>query len=187
MASANAQVGVAVAEFFQRIGLTALYGQQSTDLGEILKDDFSLWNIAGNLTGPLFQGFALIERYRAQGAAYEETVAQYEQTVLTAFAEVSDTLTARVKVDEARGAQSRAVDAYLESVRLARVRYDSGLASYFEVLEAQQQLYPAQLALAQLERDELLTVVTLYRALGGGWKLTDDQWTRANAEAPPAP
>lgn len=192
VASANAQVGVAVADFFPRIGLTALYGAQSTDLGDILKDDFSLWNVAGNLTGPLFQGFALIERYRARGAIYDETVAQYEQTVITAFAEVSNTLTARTKLAEARSAQARAVEAYQESVRLSRIRYHSGLASYFEVLEAQQQLFPAQLTLAQLRRDELLTTVTLYRALGGGWQLPDDEWRRvptetAASEPPPEP
>jgi len=178
IASANAEVGVAVASFFPRIGLTALYGGQSTELKDIVKDSFSLWNAAGNLAGPLFQGFALLEQYRAQVAGWEETKAFYRQTVITAFAEVSNVLTAQTKLAEARAAQERAVYAYQESVRLSLLRYNSGLAGYFEVLEAQQQLFPAEIALAQIQLDQLLTVVTLYRALGGGWQLTDAQWTQ---------
>jgi multidrug efflux system outer membrane protein len=178
IASANAQVGVAVANFFPRIGLTALYGGQSTELEDIVEGSFSLWNAAGNAVGPLFQGFALLEQYRAQVAFWEQTRAQYEQTVITAFAEVSNALTAQTRLAESRAAQERSVRAYQDSVRLSLLRYDHGLASYFEVLEAQQQLFPAELALAQVQRDQLLTVVTLYRALGGGWQLPDEQWTQ---------
>ena len=178
IASANALVGVAVANFFPQIGLTALYGGQSTELRDIVKENFSIWNIAGNAAGPLFQGFALLEQYRGQVAGWEETKAQYEQTVLTAFSEVSNTLMAQEKFAAAIVAQQRAVRAYQESVRLSLLRYNSGLAGYYEVLEAQQQLFPAEISLAQLQLNELLTVVTLYRALGGGWQLTDEQWTQ---------
>ncbi len=178
IASANAQVGVAVTNFFPQIGLTALYGGQSTELRDIVKQNFSLWNIAGNAAGPLFQGFALLEQYRGQLAGWEETKALYQQTVLTAFAEVSNTLTAQSKFAAALTAQERAVRAYQESVRLSLLRYNSGLAGYYEVLEAQQQLFPAEISLAQIQLDQLLTVVTLYRALGGGWQLTDEQWTQ---------
>jgi multidrug efflux system outer membrane protein len=178
IASANAEIGVAVANFFPRIGLTALYGGQSTELKDIVKDSFNLWNVAGNVAGPLFQGFALLEQYRAQVAGWEETKAFYKQTVITAFAEVSNVLTAQTKFAEARAERERAVRAYQESVRLSLIRYNSGLAGYFEVLDAQQQLFPAEIALAQVQLNELLTVVTLYRALGGGWQLTDDQWTQ---------
>ena len=178
IASANASVGVAVANFFPQIGLTALYGGQSTELSDIAKGNFSIWNVAGNAAGPLFQGFSLLGQYRAQKAVWQQTVAQYEQTVIQAFAEVSNTLTAETKLAEARDAQRIAVDAYQESVRLARIRYDSGLATYYEVLEAQQLLFPAEITLAQLQLDQALTVVTLYRALGGGWQLPDEQWTQ---------
>jgi multidrug efflux system outer membrane protein len=178
VASANAEIGVAVADFFPRIGLTALYGGQSTQLSDVVKENFSIWNVAGNAAGPLFQGFRLLEQYRSSVAGWEQTVAQYEQTVLTAFSEVSDALTDQTKLAEAREAQARAVGAFQESVRLSLVRYNSGLASYYEVLEAQQLLYPAEITLAQIERDQLLTVVTLYRALGGGWQLSDEQWTQ---------
>ena len=96
--------------------------------------------------------------------------------MITAFSEVSDTLTAQTKFAEVRSALELAVSSYQESVRLARVRYDSGLANYFEVLEAQQQLFPAEIGLAQVQLDQLLTVVTLYRTLGGGWQLSDAEW-----------
>ncbi len=185
IASANALVGVAVANFFPQIGLTALYGGQSTELSDIAKGNFSIWNVAGNAAGPLFQGFSLLGTYRAQKAAWEETRAQYEQTVIRAFAEVSNTLTAETKVAEARDAQQVAVDAYQESVRLSRIRYDSGLATYYEVLEAQQLLFPSEIALAQLQLDQLLTVVTLYRALGGGWQLPEEQWSHTQQQPPP--
>jgi multidrug efflux system outer membrane protein len=178
IASANAQVGVAIANFFPQIGLTALYGGQSTELGDIVKDGFSLWNVAGNAAGPLFQGFLLLEQYRGQKAFWEETKESYQQTVLTAFSEVSNALTARSRLAEARAAQERAVRAYQESVRLALIRFDSGLASYYEVLEAQQQLFPAELSLARFQLGELLSVVDLYRALGGGWQLSDEEWLR---------
>jgi multidrug efflux system outer membrane protein len=176
IASTNAQVGAALGNFFPRIGLTALYGGQSTELSDIVKDNFSIWNIAGNLSGPLFQGFALLGQYRAQVAGFEESVVRYERAVNAAFAEVSDALTAQSRLAEARAAQARAVKAYRESVRLSRIRYDTGLASYFEVIEAQQQLFPAELTLARIRRDELVTVVTLYRALGGGWQLDEAEW-----------
>ncbi len=178
IASANAQVGVAIANFFPQIGLTALYGGQSTELKDIVKHGFSLWNLAGNAAGPLFQGFALLEQYRAQVAFWEQTKAEYERTVITAFSEVSNALTAQTRFAEARTAQERAVDAYRDSVRLSLVRFDSGLASYFEVLEAQQRLYPAEVALARFQLGQILSIVNLYRALGGGWQLTDDEWTQ---------
>jgi len=178
IASANAQVGVAIANFFPQIGLTALYGGEGTNIGNVVKGSFSIWNVAGTAAGPLFQGFQLLEQYRSQVAGWEQTKMQYEQTVLTAFAEVSNALTAQVKFAEAKAAQERTVKAYKESVRLALLRFRQGLSSYYEVLEAQQQLFPAEITLTQLQFSELLTVVTLYRSLGGGWKLSDEQWSQ---------
>ncbi|MFI5315038.1 MAG: efflux transporter outer membrane subunit [Myxococcota bacterium] len=178
IASSNALVGVSIANFFPQIGLTGLYGAQSAELHDLVKSNFNLWNYAGNVAGPLFQGFELLERYRSQVADWEQTKAQYQQTVINALAEVSDALSAQSRLAEASEAQGRAVSAYQQSVTLARVRFDHGLANYYEVLEAQQQLFPAELVLAQFQRDQLLTVVTLYRALGGGWKVPDDQWTQ---------
>jgi len=167
--AANARVGVAVTNFFPRIGLTAAYGGNSTELDQITSGAASIWNIGASVVGPLFQGGRLIGGYEAAKAEWEGTRAQYEQTVLTAFREVSDALVAIDKLRLVREERARAVAALTDAVRLSRLRFDDGLASYFEVLDAQQLLFPAENELARIERDRLLAVVQLYRALGGGW------------------
>jgi multidrug efflux system outer membrane protein len=179
MMSANAEIGVAVANFFPRIGLSALYGTESDDIDNVFKNNFSIWNIAGNVSGPIFQGGRLVEQYRARQAFWDETIAAYRGTLIQALREVSDALASQSKLVERRAAQERQVNALTEAVELSLLRYRTGLANYFEVLEAQQQLYPAENELAQSQRDQLLTVVALYKALGGGWELTDDAWTEA--------
>ncbi len=178
---ANAEVGVAVANFFPRIGLSALYGGQSQNISDVVNDSFSIWNIFGGLTGPIFQGGRLIETYYAQRAFWDGTIAQYRQTVITAFKEVSDALIAQQTLVAQRAALEAQVAALKEAVDLSLLRYNVGKASYFEVLEAEQLLFPAEDALAQTERDQLLVVVALYKALGGGWKLSDSEWTGREA------
>ena len=177
MVSANAEIGVAVANFFPRIGLSALYGGESSDIDNVLKNNFSIWNIAGSVSGPIFQGGRLIEQYRGRQAFWDETIAAYRGTIVQALREVSDALVAQSKLVEQRAAEERQVKALAQAVELSLDRYRTGRANYFEVLEAQQQLYPAEDALAQSQRDQLLTVVGLYKALGGGWDVPDDAWT----------
>jgi multidrug efflux system outer membrane protein len=116
-------------------------------------------------------------------AFWEEAKAQYLQTALNAFRDVSDTLISREKYNAIRVEQIRAVESGEEAVRLALLRYTEGLSNYNEVLEAQQRLYPAQVALAQTEINRRLVIVQLYKALGGGWNLTDAQWVTANSPA----
>ena len=180
MIGANAQVGVAVANFFPRIGLSALYGGQSQNIGDVVDNSFSIWNIAGSLAGPIFQGGQILETYYAQQAFWEGTIAQYKQTVLVAFQEVSDSLIAQTTLVDQRKALEGQVVSLKEAVDLSLLRYNAGRASYFEVLEAEQLLFPAQDALAQTQRDQLLAVVNLYKALGGGWDLSDTQWTQTH-------
>ncbi|HVO23790.1 MAG TPA: efflux transporter outer membrane subunit [Candidatus Margulisiibacteriota bacterium] len=177
MVTANAEIGVAVANFFPRIGLAAFYGGGSDDIGDMFKRDFSIWNIAGSVSGPIFQGGRLVEQYRARQAFWDETIAAYRGTIIQALREVADALASQSKLVERRAAQERQVKALAQAVELSLDRYRMGLANYYEVLEAEQQLYPAEDALAQSQRDQLLTVVTLYKALGGGWNLAEDAWT----------
>jgi outer membrane protein, multidrug efflux system len=176
----NAQVGVAVASFFPRIGLSALYGAQSPNMNHLLDSSFSIWNIAGGLAGPIFQGGQILETYHAQQALWEGTIAQYKQTIIVAFREVSDALVAQTTLVDQRQALEHQVISLREAVELALLRYNAGRASYFEVLEAEQLLFPAEDALAQTQRDQLLVVVSLYKALGGGWNLSDAQWTQTH-------
>ncbi len=177
MIGANAEIGVAVASFFPRIGLSALYGGQSQNIGDIVNNDFSIWNIFGGLAGPIFQGGRLLETYYAQQAFWNEAIARYKQNVLVAFREVSDALIAQRTLVAQRAARERQVAALRQAVNLALIRYDTGRASYFEILDAEQRLFPAEDELARTERDQLLVVVDLYKALGGGWKLNDARWT----------
>ena len=168
--AANAQVGVAIADFFPRIGLTALYGNQSSELDDIVHSGSNVWSIAAALSGPLFQSGRLYYGYKFDVAAWEESLAAYQQTVLNALAEVSNTLVAREKFVASTAELERQVAALQEAVNLSNSRFTGGLANYYEVLEAQQELYPAENALARNRLDERLSVVALYRALGGGWQ-----------------
>ena len=139
----------------------------------------TVWAVAGMLSGPLFNAGRTTGHYRASIAQWEQARLQYEQAVLVALREVSDALTALGKLSDAETGQDTAVKALEEAVEHATDRYRQGLASYYEVLEAQQQLYPAQNTLAQIRRNRLVAYVQLYKALGGGWNLSDAQWTGA--------
>jgi outer membrane protein, multidrug efflux system len=178
MVAANAEVGVAVANFFPRIGLSALYGGQSANIEDVVDESFSIWNIAANAAGPIFEGGRLLESYHAQQAFFDSTVGQYKQTILVAFREVSDALIAQQTLVDQRIALEHQVQALKESVDLSLLRYNAGRSSYFEVLEAEQLLFPAEDQLAQTERDQLLAVVDLYKALGGGWNRTNSEWVQ---------
>ncbi len=116
-------------------------------------------------------------RYRQAKAACEEAKLQYQDTALGAFREVSDALISHRRFDEERVEQAEAVKAGREAVAVATDRYKEGKASYYEVLEAQQQLFPAENALSQIEAGRRLAVVQLYKALGGGWSLKDSEWS----------
>jgi multidrug efflux system outer membrane protein len=176
LVAANARIGVAKAEFFPKLSLTALFGTASPELSALTGGSATIWAVAGMLSGPLFNAGRTLGNYRATVAQWEQAKLQYEYVVLNALREVSDALTALGRLSEAETGQDSAVKALAEAVERATDRYRHGLANYFEVLEAQQQLFPAQNTLAQIRRNRLLTHVRLYRALGGGWSLTDAQW-----------
>lgn len=174
MVAANAEVGVAVATFFPRLGLTSLYGAQSSELENLVKGSGAAWSVGASLSGPLFQGGRLLSNYRASEAQLDEAVLRWEQVVLQAFAEVSSSLVNHQKIKLVRQQRAETVKHLEISVTLSLKRYLDGIASYFEVLEAQQQFFPAELLLARAERNELIAVVDMYRALGGGWQLEED-------------
>jgi multidrug efflux system outer membrane protein len=168
--SANAQVGESIAEFFPKIGLTALVGKVSPELSAFTLGSANMWGVAAQGAGPLFEGGRLVGRYKESKAVRAESTLRYQQTILNAFREVSDALVAREQLAEIREYQARQVGALDQAVKLSSERYVAGKASYYEVLEAQQQLFPAQLNLARTERDQFLAIVTLYKVLGGGWQ-----------------
>ncbi|HEY1270172.1 MAG TPA: efflux transporter outer membrane subunit [Candidatus Binatia bacterium] len=179
LVAANARIGVAIADFFPRLDLTGLFGFASPQLSAITAGKNRVWSAAASLAGPLFQGGRLVGQYQQFKSEWEEARIRYEQTALNAFHEVSNALVSREKLTEVRAQQARAVADLQESVSVSTQRYIAGLSSYFEVLEAQQQLFPAENALAQTELEQLVVIVQLYRALGGGWKLADAEWVTA--------
>jgi multidrug efflux system outer membrane protein len=168
MIAANEEIGVAMANFFPRIGLSAFLGGQGIEVNNAFTG-FGVWGAALNLGGPIFSGGKLEGIYHQRQAFWDETVAQYKQTVHAAFRETSDALVARQTLRLREIALHSQVQALQQSSDLALDRYRSGRASYFEVLEAQQQLFPVENELAENRRDQLLAVVNLYKALGGGW------------------
>jgi multidrug efflux system outer membrane protein len=168
--SANAQVGESIAEFFPKIGLTAFLGKVSPQLSAFTLGSANAWGVAAEATGPLFEGGRLVGQYQQAKGIRSEAELRYRARVLNAFREVSDALESRRQLTELRERQTHQVGSLETAVKLSSERYVAGRASYYEVLEAQLQLFPTQINLARTERDQLLAVVALYKALGGGWQ-----------------
>ena len=168
--AANAQLGVAKANFFPQISLTAFLGQASPELSALTSGGATAWSVAAGLTGPLFQGGRLVGQYHQAQAAREEARLRYQAAALNAFQEVSNALVAHQRYAEARLELARAVEAYNVAVQVSLLRYTAGRAGYYEVLQEQQLLFPAENALVETELNQYVTLVQLYRALGGGWE-----------------
>jgi outer membrane protein, multidrug efflux system len=169
--AASANIGANLANFFPQIGLTTFLGKVSPELSSFTAGTANAWNVGATMAGPIFQGGQLLANYRAAKASFDQAKAAYEQSVLTAFQDVSNALISRQKLAEVRVYDQQATSALSASVQVATERYLNGRSSYYEVLEAQQELYPTQRALAQAQASELITVVQLYKALGGGWQV----------------
>jgi outer membrane protein, multidrug efflux system len=178
--AANANIGVAKANFFPTISLSGLFGGISPQLSE-LTGAGKAWSIAGDLAGPIFTGGRLKNQYYAAIAQRDQARISFEKAVTQAFGEVSTSLSAHEQLARAYREQVTSVDAYRESVRLSTIRYDSGLSSYLDIIDAQIQMYPAESATVNYDLGRKLALVDLYRSLGGGWNLTDAQWTSMGA------
>lgn len=169
LAAATARIGMAKADRFPRISLTGLLGVASPRLSRLFTDP-AAFGVAGvGFTGPLLNGQALGFQQEAVEAQARQAVALYEQTVLTAFREVEDSLVAVRTVLVQRDAQLQQVTALQSALRLAELRYKGGLANYLDVLVARRNLFEAELSLTGTRRLHLVSVVQLYKALGGGW------------------
>lgn len=184
--SANANVGVAKANFFPTISLSGLLGGVSPQLSE-LTGAGKAWTLAGGLTGPIFTAGRLKNEYRASLAQRDQAKISFERAVTQAFGEVSTSLSAHQLLAQAYQEQLKSVEAYRESVRLATIRYDSGLSNYLEIIDAQLALYPAESATVNYDLGRKVALVSLYRALGGGWHLTDSQWTSTGGSSAVTP
>src|SRR5246127_1591937 len=181
--AANANVGVAKANFFPTISLSGLFGGLSPQLSD-LTGAGKAWTLGGNLAGPIFTGGRLKGQYNASLAQRDQAKISFEKAVTQAFGEVSTSLSAHQQLAKAYREQVASVEAYRESVRLSTIRYDSGLANYLEIIDAQIQMYPAESATVTYDLGRKLALVDLYRALGGGWNLSDSQWASSTSASP---
>jgi len=183
--AANANVGVAKTNFFPTISLSGLFGGVSPQLSE-LTGAGKAWTLGGDLAGPIFTGGRLKNQYNASLAQRDQAKISFEKAVTQAFGEVSTSLSAHSQLANAYREQLASVDAYRESVRLSTIRYDSGLSSYLDIIDAQIQMYPAESASVNYDLGRKLALVNLYQALGGGWNLSDAQWTNTTGTPPVA-
>jgi len=178
---AGKRVGVAVADRLPTLSLSGFIGLQAASLSNLFGSNAVAGSVGGGIFAPIFQGGRLASAEEASRARLDQSVAAYKKAVEVALQEVADAAAGIHKLREARVAHDDQVKAITIAARLALLRYQGGVSSYFEVLDAQRQLFDAQLGLARSRRDELVSVVLLYRALGGGWHIEEA------AQAPPAP
>jgi len=168
---AGNRVGVAVANRLPTLSLSGFIGLQATTIPNLFTADAVAGTGGGSLLAPIFQGGRLSAAEDAARARLEQSIASYRKAVEQALQEVADAAISVRKLRDARLARTDQVKASTRAARLALDRYQGGVSSYFEVLDAQRRLFDAQLSLAHTQRDELASAVVLYRALGGGWQL----------------
>ena len=166
----NANIGAARAAFFPRITLTGSVGLASTDLGRLFTNGALAWTFAPQLLLPIFDAGRNQANLEAAQVNRDIAVAQYEKAIQTAFREVADALAGRATLGEQLRAQTAQLKAEETRMQLTDLRYRNGVASYFDILDAQRSLFAAQQALVQVQALQVQNLVTLYKVLGGGWK-----------------
>ena len=168
--AANAIIGVVKADYFPRISLTGLLGSQSSQLSNLFTGITGVWQFVPQLTQPIFTGGRLRSNVDLATAQRQHALIQYERVIQTAFREVSDTLVAYQKVREIREKQELLLGTLQERSRLSYLRYRGGVDTLLNALDADRDLFDSELELARTKRNELLTLVQLYKVLGGGWQ-----------------
>lgn len=169
LVAANARVGAAKAALFPSISLTGLFGFVSPELSNLFTNRAETWSIGGNLVAPILDPQRNLYQLDLADARKREALLSYRKTLQGAFQEVADALVSRQKYAESQAAQQRQVDAQRKANDIALARYRIGFSSYFDVVNADRDLFNAELQLSSASRNSLLAVVQLYRALGGGW------------------
>jgi NodT family efflux transporter outer membrane factor (OMF) lipoprotein len=168
--AANAQIGVARAAYFPQLSLSGILGGQSTQLSSLFSGPNSAWSFVPQVTQPIFTAGRLRSSVRLAEVQKDSAVVQYQKTIQIAFTEVSSALIAHQRVRESRVQQQALVAALEDRKRLAYARYVGGVDTQLNALDADRDLLQAELDLRQIRLNELLSVVQLYKALGGGWQ-----------------
>jgi multidrug efflux system outer membrane protein len=175
MAAANASIGVAKAAFFPTVELNGLAGLESVNAGTIFNWSSRMWAVGPNLTLPIFEGGRLKAGLRLANATYEEMVANYRESVLTAFSEVEDSLAAQKLLASQYAAESEALLAARKQLEVANNRYRDGLTTYLDVATAESSELNVEFSTVQLRGQQLVAAVTLVKSLGGGWQEAKEQ------------
>ena len=170
LVAASARIEVAKKAFFPRISISAFLGFESGQITSLFSGSRSVWSVVPEVTQPIFTGGRLKSNVRFTQAERDFLLIDYQKTIQAAFREVSDSLIAYHKVREVRTQRGLLVDTLRDRSRLSYLRYTGGVATLLEALDADRELFSAERNLALARRDELLTVVQLYKALGGGWQ-----------------
>jgi multidrug efflux system outer membrane protein len=170
LVASNANIGAAKALFFPTFSLSTALGSVSHDFSNIADKRAAIWSVSGGFLQPLFQGWRLFWNYEGTKARFDQALAQYEKAAQNGFREVADALVTIDKLKDMRTEEEAQVAALGNSSRFSRLRYDAGYSNYLEILNADQQLFDAQIELARIRGQQLNGVVQLYRALGGGWQ-----------------
>ena len=170
LVAANAEIGVAKAAYFPQLSLSGFLGGQSTQLASLFSGPHGVWNLTPQLTQPIFTAGRIKSNVKLAEAERTRALVQYERIIQTAFTEVSNSLIAHQKERESRERQEALVGTLRDRLRLAYVRYRGGVDTQLNALDADRDLFQAELVLAQIRLDESLTVVQLYKSLGGGWQ-----------------
>jgi multidrug efflux system outer membrane protein len=168
--AANAEIGVARAAYFPQVTLSGFLGGASTQLTALFSGANSNWNLTPQVTQPIFTAGRIKSNVQLAKAERDRALIQYERTIQTAFTEVSDALIAHQRDREARVKQELLVGALTDRLRLAYLRYRGGVDTQLNALDADRDLFTAELDLARIRLQEILAVVQLYKALGGGWQ-----------------
>lgn len=169
LVAANAQIGVARAAYFPQISLTGSAGYESAKLTDLFQGPAGVWTLAGSLVQPIFEGGRLKSGVNLAEAQHEQLLLTYEQTIQGAFRDVSNALIAYQKYREFRIQEQQLVDSAQDAAHLSEIRFKAGTADYLEVLTNETNSFSAELNLAQAQGNELIALVQLYQALGGGW------------------
>ena len=173
LVAANAEIGVAKAQFFPQIALTGAGGGafgRSGTFSSLISSQQGIWSYGAQVSQPIFTGGALRGNLRLAESQHQQALIAYRQSIQRAFGDVSDALIGYQKFHQVRVRQESTVADLQESVRLSNMRYKGGTTTYLEVLDGQRSLFAAQLMLAQARGTECQSLVQLYRALGGGWQ-----------------
>ena len=176
--AANAQIGAAKALYFPTISLTGALGAVSVELSKLFSGPTGAWNYQGSIAGPIFTGGAIKGQVRQAEAARKAAELGYAAAIQSAFADIDNALVARTKLVDQLAAEKRLVAASREYGRLARLQFEGGVAPYFTVLQAEQQLFPAELNEVHLRASLFAATVNIYKAMGGGWVAEAERRTR---------